>query len=950
MLDLPSIQAHDAEPLTAVNPPFQPRIAYRSDDYSSLRVKLLGHLQDAFPNWNGQLANNQGPQDFGVLIVETFSYLAEILAFYQDCRANESFLRTASLPASLIDLCTLIDYRIPAGAAAAVLQAFLCKEGQAGRIPAGFQVKTKPKDGKPELVFETAQELMADAAFNTVHLHGYNRSTRHLNATGAPRASTVLLDNGYSGLEAGSYVVIRHPGHADHAVRLTAVNEESGKRRITWDATSLSAGLNLPVADVVIFGNPQQAMRLADSARADEIAVGQRTAKVANASIFHAGPALIHDYTDVVFASPGLVQAAAITHVSGNTIHWSRGFSIPLRRSETTLYSAGIGFGWTTTEILPGDRIVIADPSFIFGTPPDAGDLLILDDGSGVDVVHVASVSATTYTLADGAPRHYDWAWLSKVTLANPETGATGSPHTTFPPLTLSAALTELTLDKTYQGLKPGAALVLSDGHHTRVNSVASVQVDAQNRTVLTLAHALGAAFETATLTVYGPFKLTMRIDGYDKAEGSIPAGLTSLTLDTIHPGLQSGRYLIVESADNTEGARITGITRNAQGTVVDLQEPLQHGYPLAGTVIYGNVVAATHGETVDEKVLGSGDQSVANQTFALHKKPTTYIHDAEGRRGVANTLEVLVADEKWTEVESLADSGPDDHHYAVLIDEDELMSIRFGDGRHGAKLPTGRDNVSVRYRIGLGTAGNAGAGEIQVLSEPPPFLRSSRNPAPASGGSARPTPEQIRQSAPITVRTLDRAVSVDDYRDLALSFAGIAKARATWRRNGGRQVVVLVVATVDGKPLSAPLKASLAAFLDARRSPQHAVVIDDYRPYPVRLALTVHVLANFTRAETKQRVEQALAAGDLPDGTKGYFHFDRRGLGEDLYLSDVYALVEGVRGVDYVVARRFHAEPDTSAAVKDVVRVPDDAVATGGSPVDASIGVLAVQIVGGLP
>jgi Baseplate J-like protein len=947
MLDLPSIRTHDAEPLTAINPPFKSRIAYRSDDYSSLRLKLLGHLQDAFPNWNGQLANNQGPQDFGVLLVEAFSYLAEILEFYQDCRANESYLRTAVLPGSLIDFCALIDYQIPAGAAAAVLQVFLCKDGQAGVIPAGFQVNTRPKDGQPALVFETAQELKADAAFNTLRLHGYNRSTQHLNATGAARNSTVLLDNGYSGLEAGSYVVISHPDHADYAVRLTAVNEENGKRRITWDATALPADLNLPVADLVLFGNPQQAMRLADSARADEIPVGQLTAEVENGAIFHAGIVLIYDYTVVVFASPGLLQAAAITNVSGNTIHWSRGFSAPLRRSQTILYSAGLGFGWTTTEILPGDRTI--DASYLFGTPPVAGDLLILDDGSGVDVLHVASVSGTTYILADGVPRHYDWAKLSKVTLANPETKATGSPHTTFPALTEDPTGTDLTLDRTYQGLKPGVVLVLSDGHQTRVNYVAAVYVDPQNRTVLTLKQALGVPFETATLTIYGPFKLTMRIDGYDKAEGSIPAGLTSLTLDTAHSGLQSGRYLIVESAAHTEGARIAGITRNAQGTVVDLQEPLQHGYPLAETVIYGNVVAATHGETIDEKVLGSGDQSLANQTFALHKKPTTYIHDAEGQRGVTNTLEVFVADEKWTEVESLADSGPDDHHYTVLIDEDELMSIRFGDGRHGAKLPTGRDNVNVRYRVGLGVEGNAGAGEIEILSQPPSFLKSSRNLASASGGAGRPNPEQIKKSAPITVRTLDRAVSVSDYQDLALSFAGIAKARAYWRQDGGRKVVVLVVATLDGRPLSAPLKASLAAFLDARRSPQHAVLIKDHQPYPVRLALTVHVHANFTRAETKQRVEQALSAGELPDGTKGYFHFDRRELGEDVYLSDVYALVEGVSGVDYVVAGAFHAESDMSTAVKDVIRVPDDALATGGSPVDSSIGVLAVQIVGGL-
>jgi predicted phage baseplate assembly protein len=440
-----------------------------------------------------------------------------------------------------------------------------------------------------------------------------------------------------------------------------------------------------------------------------------------------------------------------------------------------------------------------------------------------------------------------------------------------------------------------------------------------------------------------------MRIDGYNRAEGAIAAGLSSVSLDGTPAGLQAGRHLVVQSAAHSEGVRIAAVTRMAHSTLIDLQAPLQHDHPLAETVIYGNVVPASHGETVIEKVLGSGDQSVANQTFALHKKPTSYVHDAEGVRGVANTLEVFVADERWTEVTSLADSGPDDHHYSASVDEDELMSIGFGDGRYGAKLPTGRDNVRVRYRIGLGAAGNVGAGEIQLLSEPPSFLKSSRNPVPASGGADRPTPEQIKKSALVAVRALDRAVSVDDYRQLALSYAGIAKARAYWRGNGGRHVVGLVVATVDGKPLGAPLKAALAAFLDARRSPQHAVLIEDYRPYPVRLTLRVNVLADFARAETAQRVGQALGAAVTPEGTKGYFNFDRRDLGEDLYLSEVYALVEGLRGVDFVVAKAFHAESDVNGGVRDVIRVPNGAVATGGDPVDPAVGVLALQIVGGL-
>lgn len=114
-MSVPSIERHDAEPITASNPPYQSQIGYRSDDYSSLRHKMLGQLQELFPSWNPDLAANTERRDMGVAFVELYAYLSEILSFYQDRRANEAFLRTAALRASLIDLSALINYRLGAG-------------------------------------------------------------------------------------------------------------------------------------------------------------------------------------------------------------------------------------------------------------------------------------------------------------------------------------------------------------------------------------------------------------------------------------------------------------------------------------------------------------------------------------------------------------------------------------------------------------------------------------------------------------------------------------------------------------------------------------------------------------------------------------------------------------------------------------------------------------------
>src|SRR5258708_7010843 len=222
MLNLPSIDKHDAEPVSAQNPAYQKSLVYRADDYSSLRFKLLQHLEEAFPNWNHLLADKTGPQDFGVAFIEMFSYMADVLSFYQNCKANESFLRTATLQASLIELCELIDYRIPPGASASALQVFLLKPGQSGTIAAGFKIKNKPQPRAQALVFETSEDLEATADLTHLFLKGYNVSDLHLSETGVPAESTVLLDQAYSGLKSGQFVVVTCPGRNSEALRLLA--------------------------------------------------------------------------------------------------------------------------------------------------------------------------------------------------------------------------------------------------------------------------------------------------------------------------------------------------------------------------------------------------------------------------------------------------------------------------------------------------------------------------------------------------------------------------------------------------------------------------------------------------------------------------------------------------------------------------------------------------------
>ena len=273
--------------------------------------------------------------------------------------------------------------------------------------------------------------MNADAARNTLNFHGYNRSTRILNALGAAAESTVLLDNGYGGLEAGSFVVFSVPNQTPRAVRITAVTDENGFRRITWKSGDLPQGINFPIADLTISGRPAQTMKLADSARADEVGLGQVSARVTGASAFH-----WNDH--IIFVAPGLMQPAVVLSSSGEVIQWDRALNTPLQRSATAIYNAGHDGFAIAVGLKPGDRQIVAQNHYL--TPAEAGDLMVIHGAGGLDVVRVALRSGNTYYLSDVVPQPYpDLVTLFKATPANPEAGITGDPSATFQPLRLDS-------------------------------------------------------------------------------------------------------------------------------------------------------------------------------------------------------------------------------------------------------------------------------------------------------------------------------------------------------------------------------------------------------------------------------------------------------------------------------------------------------------------------------
>ena len=141
---------------------------------------------------------------------------------------------------------------------------------------------------------------------------------------------------------------------------------------------------------------------------------------------------------------------------------------------------------------------------------------------------------------------------------------------------------------------------------------------------------------------------------------------------------------------------------------------------------------------------------------------------------------------------------------------------VGFGDGVEGATLPTGSEQhyreLPRRDRLGRQRRRRARSPLWSIARS---VSAASRTRWPRPAVRMRKRSSGIRTNAPLSVLTLGRAVSIDDYQKLAASFAGIAQAYALWIPNGVNRGVFLTVAASDGQELP-PGNLTLANLISA--------------------------------------------------------------------------------------------------------------------------------------
>lgn len=327
-------------------------------------------------------------------------------------------------------------------------------------------------------------------------------------------------------------------------------------------------------------------------------------------------------------------------------------------------------------------------------------------------------------------------------------------------------------------------------------------------------------------------------------------------------------------------------------------------------TAVFGNLADVTEGKRADEAVIGSGDDRVAFQSFQLPKQPLTYLERAGATPPVQPEIEIVVSGRIWKHVPVLFGETADAQVYIVRQDDDANSWVQFGDGKTGARLPSGVDNVVVRYRTGAGAYGPLAEDAKATADRTVKQVTAANLVGLIAGGSAAEDETTAKLAAPARVQSLDRIVSITDVEGEALAIGGVARARALWTIDHGMPVVQVTLLMQAGRTAELDEASAVLAVANRTRGPQRfpIVVVPGAFEY-VYLDLAIAIDPTFDPRPVRDAVAAALGVTGMAniDGKTGLLgERSRRTFGDAEYATRIEGVAQNVPGVEWALVHAF--------------------------------------------
>lgn len=834
-------------PVKLYNRPGLNAIAYRVGVYNQFRESLLSALSQSGSPALHQLTTRSN-NDFSISLLDAWAVASDVLTFYQERIANESYLRTATERFSVLQLARQIGYELRPGVAASTYLAFTVENPTAVPMPVpgmakgadaaapllaldpGIKVQSVPGPNEQPQTFETIEPIQARPEWNAIRPRLLQPQ-----AIGTQNNFFIINDANVD-LKKGDVILIRTSAKQvlKQIVRVE-INKEAKTTWIYYEGTpSLPAYPEATPIATGSLGAFSGERKLKDSVVANILKLTWKEEDLA--ALLETKKWALNDLAS------GIDKQLTNALVQQGDVNVFRKTASP--------------FGYNAA------KQVVYFAKRRIPKPPESWKEWDLNENC--DTIHLDTEMKEIVPgsfVAVQKPR----APLKDAAIFEINTVHAGS-RTAYG---LSSKSTALEIEP--------AGNCWFDG--SKLSAIRGITLFVQNE-LLPLAQ--------------------LPID--DMVQGDL------MTLDRWYPGLKKTQRLILtgERTDllgtvASEVMELKEVFVVKGFTVIRFTQALVNTYVRSSVTINGNVALATHGETVRE-TLGSGDANLTFQRFVLRQPRLTFT-PAASAAGAETTLTLYVNDILWHEVETFYEHTAEERIYITRLDNDGKTTVIFGDGITGARLPSGAENIKAVYRKGIGLGGLVKANQLSQLLTRPLGVKAALNPLPATGAADAEQLDEARANAPLTLLTLGRVVSLQDYEDFARAFPGIEKSLATWTWRNQRRYIFLTVAGVNGAVVSKSdvLYKNIVTALADSGDARVPVVLESYTPRFFRLMANLKINSDYQADKVLPVVEARLRSD---------FSFHARRFGQPVSLSEVITSCQQVEGVVAVdVDALYYAE-----------------------------------------
>jgi hypothetical protein len=911
------IETETPEPIS--NRPGLSVVAYRVGTQVTFKASLLAALSSSDQPALAGL-RTRDDSDFSIALLDAWATCLDILTFYQERIANEFYLRTAVDAASVMGLAQLVGYKPSPGVAASAFLAFTLNNAPGSPdnvlIPAGTRVQSVPAPGETPQVFETSADLTAVIEENAV-------PPRTTIPWGLYSALTALWFEGTGnnikvgdvllfvsqGLYAGTTTSAAY-SFEYHFVTAVTTDSTSGNTLVTWDSGLAWPAANGSTGYIYVF-RKKVALFGVQAPDPMSLPAPSSSNNIGSITGWPASVPADWDFTKSYRANSSQIKLDASypgLSPQGSSPAWTLLLSPGTGHHVLFQVKSAVDSGFTAyTLATKTTQLKLGTGQFLHGSSlSDANIKAIVNDTRKV-TAYVQSDELTPADFPYTAPyATWDGGYATQTGMLVPVEGSS----------------IEIV---TGEQLGNGQPIAIS-GQRLRLQVTGNVQSDAQ----------AGFVPDGTNNSLPLAANQIFLVDAFPPAAASSGSDMrwSVITTDGVAGTLQinDANVLLVPADQKNDPVVGETVTLNQVPTVagpivtLNFTPALQRIYDRSTVAVNANVVAATNGETMYE-IMGSGDATNDALQFILKQSPLTYVASSKGM-GASSTLRVWVNNMQWHEVDNFLDSGPTDRVFVTQMNASEQVTVQFGDGQDGERTPTGQMNIRADYRKGIGSAGNVVAGQLSQALDRPQGLKAVTNPSPATGGADPDSAATARVNAPLHVLTLDRVVSLEDYQNYALAFAGIAQALATWTWVGRTRSIFLTVAGANGLVLEqdqAPIT-NLIKALRGAGNPYVPITVVSYVPIYFEAGANVSIdTDDYDATLVLAQVWQTLATA---------FSFAHRQIGQGVAQSEVIALIQSVPGVIGCELTVFNLQGySATTPLPDVLQAASPVAGTQGTP-----------------